>query len=571
MTTIRLILNVPDLPDAVTVEVPRGTSVLLGREPDPAKLPASDGAGARAELRTVTLASQRVSANHLLVEHRAEGLFVSDLHSRNGSWLRLVPGRDVRLRETDLALDLARSLTFTPSDEGPDDADWVDVRDFAVGVRASVQQWLQRQNLHARVSLRHQDAEPDNLPTFGLPDGSLLVVHPDVGATLTSGWLDRVRAYVHEQNVAFEQTQGHDENFVMASPEFRRAHRQVVEAALRGQRLVILGDTGSGKEMLAECYHRHSARGGGPFRVVNCGVWNNVDMARKELFGAVRGAHSDLVRDVQGAVEAANGGTLLLDELGEMPLDIQVLMLRFLDRKGEYHRLGEMDKVRHVDVRVASATNRDPEQLIDAKRLRLDLWSRIAGDLVRVPPLAERPADILAFLDRREVMPGLRAREVMTPDAVDFVLSQRWPGNFRELENFVGRLVSVMVNGRCDASACRRALRARSEAAPAAAVVRAEPAVLGEVWGQILERATLAWADDFEGSLPSSWSALERFQEAYVKPLFVAYMCNRPDIDRLSRELNYSEMARSLALSDGTRVKAYLSRYVERFRQQVRP
>lgn len=194
--TLRMIVRAPDLPDAVTVEVPRGTAVLIGRAPDPAKLLPQRGASVSGRLQTVPLASAQVSGNHLLAEHRAEGLFISDLNSRNGSWLRLVPGREVRLPEIDLTLDLARPSTFTASDEGPEEARWSDPRDFAAGVLAAVDRWLQRRDIRAQVVLRAEaEGAAQDLPAFGLADGLTLVVRLQAEATFASSWLDRVRAY----------------------------------------------------------------------------------------------------------------------------------------------------------------------------------------------------------------------------------------------------------------------------------------------------------------------------------------------------------------------------------------
>jgi DNA-binding NtrC family response regulator len=563
----RLLLRAPEVPDGVLVEVEPGSTVLVGRRPELGLLPASFLA-ARREVRLVTLESPQVSGNHLLVEHREEGLFVSDLNARNGSWLRLVPGRPVQLPVVDITLDLARSASLTDPDPGPGEVTWRGAEDFAVTLERALTRWLQERRCDATVRRRRSGSEALDAPSFGLADGSALVLEQGTRGTLTSGWLDRARAWVHAQNVVYEQEQDHDEDFVMASRGFRQAHRQLVEAALRKQRLVILGETGSGKEVLARCYHRHSERSRGPFLVVNCGGLLNTELVHSELFGAVRGAYTSCVRDVVGAVEAAHGGTLVLDEIGDLPTPVQVALLRFLDSRGEYRKLGEV-RTQRADVRVVSSTNKDLEALVETGAFRADLWYRLNGDVLRVPPLRERPEDLRAFLARREVLPGLSALDVMTEDGLAMVLEQRWPGNFRELENFAGRLVSVMADGRCDAAACRRALRLREPPAPPRRAL--ESAFPGGAWGELLDRATAAWSEDHGGEAPSLWASLDRFQEDYIKPLFVAYACGKQDAQTLSRDHNFAEMARRLSLSDGSRAKAYLARYIDRFKRPAKP
>src|SRR5262249_22796063 len=139
------------------------------------------------------------------------------------------------------------------------------------------------------------------------------------------------------------------EGIILASPVMRHVYRSVVEAARRGQRVLIMGPTGAGKEALARCYHKHSGRSGA-FVARNCGMMSK-DFLRAELFGAERGSFTGAVQRIIGAVERANAGTLFLDEIGELPADVQPMLLRFLDG-GEYERLGQFGAVCHADVRI---------------------------------------------------------------------------------------------------------------------------------------------------------------------------------------------------------------------------
>ena len=226
--------------------------------------------------------------------------------------------------------------------------------------------------------------------------------------------------------------------------------RKVVDLARRVAKVdstvLITGESGSGKERIARLVHDESTRAAGPFIAVNCGAIAET-LLESELFGHTRGAFTGATQDRPGLFEAANGGTLLLDEVGEVSPGMQVKLLRTLQER-EVRRVGE-NKNRKVDVRVLAATNRDLPAEVHAARFRQDLYYRIRVVELRVPPLRERRDDILAlartFLaDAAERM--RRKITSITPAAANQLVRYGWPGNVRELENAVERAV-VLAKG----------------------------------------------------------------------------------------------------------------------------
>ncbi|MBM3285786.1 MAG: GAF domain-containing protein [Candidatus Eisenbacteria bacterium] len=201
--------------------------------------------------------------------------------------------------------------------------------------------------------------------------------------------------------------------------------------------VLILGETGTGKELVATAIHAGSPRGSGPLLRIHCGAVP-ADLLESEMFGHKRGSFTGAVQDKQGLFEAASGGTLLLDEIGEMPVKLQVKLLRALESQ-EIRRVGETHE-RKVDVRVLSATNRDLEQAIRDGEFREDLYYRLMVVTLRVPPLRERRDDIPLLAEHflRKTLTALdRPYGGFTPGAMRFLLEQSWPGNVRELKNLI--------------------------------------------------------------------------------------------------------------------------------------
>ncbi len=203
--------------------------------------------------------------------------------------------------------------------------------------------------------------------------------------------------------------------------------------------VLLLGETGVGKEMFARWLHRHSRRRNKPLVHVNCAALPE-SLAESELFGHVKGAFSGATTDRPGRFDAANGGTLLLDEVGELPLTVQAKLLRTL-QNGEIQRLGA-DKPRQVDVRIIAATNRNLRDSVRDGLFRADLYHRLSVYPAPIPPLRERGNDVLIlaghFLELNRARLGLRSVR-LSPAAERALLGYGWPGNVRELEHVISR------------------------------------------------------------------------------------------------------------------------------------
>jgi len=201
--------------------------------------------------------------------------------------------------------------------------------------------------------------------------------------------------------------------------------------------VLILGESGTGKELVARAIHAESPRGDRPFVAVNCSAYSE-NLLESELFGHVRGSFTGADRDRQGRFELANGGTVFLDEIGEISPKIQVKLLRVLQER-EIERVGE-NKSRPVDLRIVAATNRDLQREVREGRFREDLYYRLNVFTLRLPPLRERREDIAAladhFLEKLRASTGKDVRG-LGGDVLDTFLGHTWPGNVRELENVV--------------------------------------------------------------------------------------------------------------------------------------
>lgn len=232
------------------------------------------------------------------------------------------------------------------------------------------------------------------------------------------------------------------------SPAIRQLLEEVDTLAASDLCVLILGETGVGKELVARRLHARSPRAGGPFVGLNCAALPE-SLVEGELFGHVAGAYTGATGERLGRVELAHAGTMLLDEVGELPLTAQVKLLRAL-QFGEVERLGE-SRPRHVDVRWVAATNRDIREEVAQGRFREDLWFRLKGGVVRVPPLRERTGDVrlLAahFLEQARRRAHLPAA-TLTPAALARLEAHAWPGNVRELEHVVTRALVLAAGGR---------------------------------------------------------------------------------------------------------------------------
>lgn len=229
--------------------------------------------------------------------------------------------------------------------------------------------------------------------------------------------------------------------FVAESPSIRGVVDLARRAAQVDSTILVTGESGSGKELVAHLIHTESARAAGPFLAINCGALSGT-LLESELFGHARGAFTGASRDRIGLLEAANGGTLFLDEVGELSLDTQVRLLRALQER-EITRVGETQP-RAINVRVVTATHRHLNERVAEGEFRQDLYYRLAVVEIHVPPLRERRDDILPlarlFLEETAERYGEDTPR-LTPEVADQLLRYDWPGNVRELQNAMERAV----------------------------------------------------------------------------------------------------------------------------------
>src|SRR5579862_3576950 len=234
---------------------------------------------------------------------------------------------------------------------------------------------------------------------------------------------------------------GDDLCFIGASSAMRKIRAQVEQMAAVNVPVLILGESGTGKEIVARLIHQISPRASRTFLKVNCAALP-ADLLESELFGYEVGAFTGASRAKPGKFELSDKGTIFLDEIAEMPPTLQAKLLHVL-QDGEFMRLGGQHRIK-VDVRVLAATNIDVHHALETKMLREDLYYRLSGFIINLPPLRERPEDILLlvqhYVTRFAADYGLPAVR-LTPEFQDMCLRYVWPGNVRELENVAKRLV----------------------------------------------------------------------------------------------------------------------------------
>jgi formate hydrogenlyase transcriptional activator len=253
---------------------------------------------------------------------------------------------------------------------------------------------------------------------------------------------------------------GHDGNelsgrglprIVGNSPALRRVLGMVRVVAPTDATVLINGETGTGKELIAEAIHKCSNRSYGPFVKVNCAAIP-AGLLESELFGHERGAYTGAVARTVGRFERANRGTLFLDEIGDLPLELQPKLLRVIQER-QFERLGGAATI-HSDVRVICATHRDLVEMIEEREFRADLFYRLSVFPIELPPLRDRPEDIRLLVQHFAVEYAARIHKPITTISEEFIAAlarHSWPGNVRELQNFIERSVilatSPVLNG----------------------------------------------------------------------------------------------------------------------------
>ncbi len=264
---------------------------------------------------------------------------------------------------------------------------------------------------------------------------------------------------LEEENRQLRQRLGKHE-LVWASSAMERLMAQVERVAASETRVCILGETGTGKELVARTLHEKSARHAGPFVTLNCAAVP-AELIESELFGHEKGAFTGAAGRHIGKFEQAHRGTLFLDEIGDMPLAMQAKLLRVLE-EGEIERVGG-DRPIAVDARVILATHRNLEELVRQNTFRADLFHRIYVFPLTLPPLRERPEDIpvlAAHFARQVAAQNGWKEKTFSSEAVEELKRYAWPGNVRELRNVVERLLLLTAAGEVDAAAVRLALPA---------------------------------------------------------------------------------------------------------------
>ncbi|MEM0898089.1 MAG: sigma-54 dependent transcriptional regulator [Verrucomicrobiota bacterium] len=223
------------------------------------------------------------------------------------------------------------------------------------------------------------------------------------------------------------------------SKAMQEVYKEIGRLAPTRVSVLICGETGVGKELVAKAIHEHSERGDGPFVAVNCGAIPE-NLIESELFGFEKGAFTGADAAHKGYFEQAEGGTLFLDEIGDLPLNMQVKLLRILQEK-RIRRLGS-DKESPLDVRILAATHQEMEELVREQQFREDLFYRLNTVILNIPPLRERPEDVPllveSFVLRAEEDHGLKSGS-FTDAAMEVLAKHDWPGNVRQLESFVNR------------------------------------------------------------------------------------------------------------------------------------
>ncbi len=259
----------------------------------------------------------------------------------------------------------------------------------------------------------------------------------------------RSKATIH---LLVEEGRAERDAFIGESPALQRVREQIAQVAPTDSTVLIQGETGTGKELVARAIHEKSARRERPLIKVNCAALPR-ELVESELFGHERGAFTGAVQQRRGRFELADGGTLFLDEVGELPPEAQAKLLRVLQER-EFERIGGAHTMR-VDVRVITATNRDLRAEVGASRFRADLYFRLDVFPIVVPPLRERRDDIPRLREHcaaRTARKLGRTLEGVSPTFIESARAYPWPGNVRELENLVERALIMCRDGVLDAT-----------------------------------------------------------------------------------------------------------------------
>ncbi len=261
----------------------------------------------------------------------------------------------------------------------------------------------------------------------------------------------------HEEEKESEIDDLPDSEMIGSSSKMIEIYKTISLVAPTNATVLIEGETGTGKEMIARMIHNNSSRAQQPFVPVDCGSIAP-SLIESELFGALKGAYTGADRDRMGVFEAANNGTVFLDEIGDLELGFQLNLLRFLQEK-EIRPLGSA-RGKKVDVRVIAATNRDLQKMVEEGKFREDLWYRLNVVRVLLPPLVERRGDVplLAHYFLNKYNERYKQQAKLTESGLKVLENYSWPGNVRQLQHMLERLTILAPHGRIDEAAVRDAI-----------------------------------------------------------------------------------------------------------------
>ncbi|MCM2680014.1 transcriptional regulator TyrR [Echinimonas agarilytica] len=373
----------------------------------------------------------------------------------------------------------------------------------------SFQRWLDDEEIEpqaTKVSVGQRSYLADILPILVDADVSSSPGNVLAGAVLLLKSTDRlgeqVNAYQKQSSDGFERIYGN-------SQQMKQVLAQSRKMAQLDAPLLIQGETGTGKELLARACHEFSFRGDGPFVALNCASLPD-NVAESEMFGHGENAFEGAGEAQRGVLEIANGGTVFLDEIGEMSSSLQAKLLRFL-QDGSFRRVGEEEEI-NVDVRVICATQKDLPDMVQKSEFREDLYYRLNVLCLVVPPLRERKSDILPLAERfieRFCAQTSRPSALVSKSCRDYMMQYPWPGNVRQLENALYRAISLLEGNE---------LSAEDLQLPSYS-------------------SNFGYYDEvFEGSLEES---VKRFESNLLRRLYPAY----PSTRQLARKLGVSHTA----------------------------
>ena len=294
--------------------------------------------------------------------------------------------------------------------------------------------------------------------------------------------------WLQTENQRLEAELHPDHNMIGDSAPLRELQRNIARAAQTNSTVLILGETGTGKELTARAIHQSSSRAGNPFVAVNCAALSEM-LLESELFGHEKGAFTGALVQKKGRLEFANGGTVFLDEIGEMPLQLQVKLLRVLQER-QVERVGGTHPVK-LDIRLIAATNRNLEEEVRAGKFRQDLYYRLNVVTLKTPALRNRPSDILPlavhFAAKFCQQCGRRITGI-SPEVQPYLLRYDWPGNIRELENAIERAVVLGASDMIELEDLPEAIREVASAAGATPAIPLQGAI-DEAKRQAIARA----------------------------------------------------------------------------------